>query len=938
MIRSNFIFIEKYQPEFARLCSQAEGYVYSDPQSAVVKLRCFAEKYVGFIYRELSISSDGTKNLFELIDNAAFQNAVEDCVVDKLHLIRMKGNRAAHNSVASVEDALSLVKESFFLCVWVYMTYYDGLTQPFPKYQAPEAKPIAENRFQQDLLQAKAELEAAQKEHSQLRQRIEKSEAELNEAKQSQIKDAGQRAVATYDFEPVATLNAIRMIDVFSEYQLTDGQAKLVSELEEFLSNRDSDAFILKGYAGTGKTFITKGLTEYFKIVRRNFVLAAPTGKASKVIANKTQCEAYTIHKTIYSFKDVKEYTEDLLDGSETYKFYADLAVNSLSVDTVYIVDESSMISDVYSENEFFRCGSGHLLKDFLKFVNLDHNDHRKKVIFIGDDAQLPPVGMKASPALDPSYLAAEYGVLSSSYELTEVVRQKADSGVLHNAIAIRMALKDGVFNKLDFDLNFPDVEHIVHENVISQYLDSCQHQINGESIIVASSNNDVAAFNRRIREEFFPGIVDVCANDKLMAVTNSDAYGFFISNGDFGRVREVSPKTESRTITLRRKSKETGKMEETEVVLRFRYLNVGFRDLEGKPRWFNAYIIENLLYSDKPALSSDESKAMYLDFCIRHKSLKPNTVEFKNALRVDPYFNALRVKFGYAITCHKAQGSEWNNVFVKCSTYQSQLSADYFRWLYTAITRTSNKLYLLDPPRIKLGAGIKVVGNPGLIHSVSPSDTKRLSGDAEPMFSKTIAVDTQALSLNTPDETFGIPLENGFLISLLTQVKSLACGADICIDELDHKQYQEVYFFSRGPNSARVNIIYNGKQKITSLSLPELSPLGSELLSLLAPLKGRVITALVSGEPALEFGEPFLKEFYELLKTKACEHDIDIPRVEDRQYSQRYWFHQLGDDAVVDIYYNAKKQFTTCNPLNNLSSSTILLNQAVDIIKNGLS
>jgi len=734
------------------------------------------------------------------------------------------------------------------------------------------------------------------------------------------------------------------MADVFAEYKLTDGQAELITKLDGFLSGREHNVFLLKGYAGSGKTFITKGLTEYFRAIGRNYVLAAPTGKASKVIAAKTKSPAYTIHKTIYSFKDIKEYTDDQLDGSETYKFYAKLAVNDLSVDTVYIVDESSMIADVYNESEFFRCGSGYLLQDFLKFVNLDHNDHHKKVIFIGDDAQLPPVGMKTSPALNSSYLAKKYGLISDGYELTEVVRQKSGSGVMENSIAMRKSLKENVFNQLDFNLNFSDVAHVDHQDLIAKYLESCGHKINAESIVIAHSNTDVAAYNRRIREEFFPGVLEVCANDKVMATTNSDAHGFFISNGDFGQVRKILGDTEVRTSTLRRKSEDTGDVEEISVSLQFRRVEAGFRDLEGIVHFFEVNIIESLLYSDTPTLSSDENKALYLDFCIRYPKLKRGSVEFKNTLRSDPYFNALRLKFGYAITCHKAQGSEWNHVFVKCKTHQSQLCAEYFRWLYTAITRTAKNLYLLEEPHIKLGAGIKAVSDPGIV-LVGGYEKQQggigLIDDGAPVVdivatSPTSVPDNQSPFVNNQDSYFGIPSTNSFLLNLLEQVRRHLSAVDVSIYDIHHQQYQEAYFFTRGAESARVNISYNGQKKITSVTLPQTSELGGELLLQFEALKDRVITTTISAGTALEFDEPFLNEFYQRLKANAYEADINISQVENQQYSQRYWFQKLGETAVVDIYYNKKKRFTSCDPKKNMSSSKDLLNKAVTLITEG--
>ena len=154
----------------------------------------------------------------------------------------------------------------------------------------------------------------------------------------------------------------------------------------------------MKGYAGTGKTFIIKGLTEYFREIRRNYILSAPRGKASKVIEEKTKSKAFTIHKTIYSNTDLKEYKSS--EDDRTYKFYFELARNKNSIDTIYIVDEASMVSNIYNEMEFFRFGSSFLLQDLMKYINLDQNDHNKKMIFIGDNAQLPPVGMNFLPAL----------------------------------------------------------------------------------------------------------------------------------------------------------------------------------------------------------------------------------------------------------------------------------------------------------------------------------------------------------------------------------------------------------------------------------------------------------------------------------------------------------------------------------------------------------
>lgn len=939
MDQSNFSFIKRYQPSLYELAARAESYVHSDPQSALVKLRCFAEAFVGYIYRELKLPTYGAKKLAEKIENAAFVDAVEDCVVDKLTLIRLKGNSAAHlhnpNGFSSAE-ALEVNQEAWFLAAWVFVAFHGGKVSDLPKYMPPKPASDKTNELEAALQSKSAALANALAELEAIEQQQEKALTEAggqdeqpNQRRIEQIKASGQEAVRLFDFESSATRAKIRLADLYAEYELTDGQAELVKELQGFLSSPTDKVFLLKGYAGTGKTFITKGLTKYFKALRRNYVLSAPTGKAAKVLSTKTQCPAFTLHKTIYSFEGLSEFRVDELEGTETYKLYAKLAVNELSADTVFIVDESSMISDVYNESEFFRCGSGYLLKDFLKFVNLDHNDHGKKIIFIGDDAQLPPVGMSFSPALDPQYLAKEYDLKTNEFELTEVVRHKIESGVMNNAITMRNALKANVFNQLDIDLSLPDVKHVEHADLIDFYLQSCDRKINSRSIVIAHSNADVAAYNRRIREEFFPGQSEVCSKDKLMVISNSDHFGFFISNGDFGQVMRVNGETELRQVPIRRRSEETGQVEELIIPLRFRDVRVRFRDLEGDVQEFDAKIIETLLYSDSPTLSSDQNKAIYIDFCIRHPSLKRNSLEFKETLRTDPYFNALRVKFGYAITCHKAQGSEWENVFVKCKTHQNQMCADYFRWLYTAITRTSKQLYLLDEPHIRMGSGAKVVSSPGM--DFAPTITAQKPFETRPKYSS-VPKGPSAV------KDFGISDTNMFLNGILRLVREALSTSGIEISAIEHHQYSEAYHLVRGAESGRINLIYNNQCKITSINVASDNPMTRDAQELLKPIVGRVIANTpADNSKQWSFGDEFLNDLHHAVERALAGSGISVTNVKEHNFAQRYTCQRASDVAVIDIFYNKKKQVTKYSPLKNMSSSNELLAETLDLLSQGL-
>ncbi len=943
MQSNNFQPLKTRWPQLYEHASFAERYVYSDPHTATIKLRCFAETLVGILYRELNLPSEPADGFFEKLNAQFFQDIVGVFVVQKLHAIRVLGNKAAHGRTMETEAALSLVKEAYLVGQWFYKTYSAEVYDEYPSYIAPvkpadqlgELSQIKEKLAEQlaaskeELARLEASEKAAQAEVAALNQ-------SLDQAKLQTFKNSATHAASTIDFQPENTRRLISIHDTFAEYTLNDGQSELVKRLDQFLNNKTENVFLLKGYAGTGKTFITKGLTEYFRAIGRNYVLAAPTGKASKVIARKTKSPAYTIHKSIYSFDDIVEYRDDDVDGTETFKFYAKLAVNERSADTVYIVDEASMIPDIYQEAEFFRFGSGYLLTDFVKFVNLDHNDHSKKVIFIGDDAQLPPIGMSYSPALNKDYLFREHHLHSTGFELTEVVRQKAESGVIANAIPLRKALKAGVFNQLDVDLSYPDVAKVKYQDLMPRYLESCGDKINGESIIIAHSNSDVADYNHMIREHFFPGSEEVMSGDKVMAVANSNAYEIFISNGDFGLIRKVIGNSEKRTVTLKRRIPDSSKVEEIEVTLVFRDVEVGFKDIEDDSHFFQAKILEDLLYNKEPGLSSDQNKALYLDFCMRNKSLPRKSVEFKHALKTDPYFNALRLKYGYAITCHKAQGSEWNHVFVKCQTHQSQLTADYFRWFYTAITRASQKLYLLDPPRRKGGDDIIIVSNPGI--GVSPLPAMAA---VKPTPVSAPSDVPQTSSVGAPDDldTFGIPESAPFLLEILKEVRKLVDGKGVVIDSLTHNQYQEAYFFNRDGEVARIDVSYTRKSKVASVTAPQWAELSAELIEILSPLQG-LLVATASAEPIqeLRFEKPFLNDFHEKVLRLAAENNIAIQNVVEQQWSQRYTFTRDKEVAVYDVFYNGRSQFTKCQRLITACSPGALVRDVEKLLTEGMS
>lgn len=694
----------------------------------------------------------------------------------------------------------------------------------------------------------------------------------------------------------------------FKKYDLTNDQATLVQKLDKFLHSNDSNCFLLKGYAGTGKTFITKGVTEYLNEIRRNYILAAPTGKAAKVIQEKTNSEANTIHKTIYSDKDLKEYQTD--EDGKTIKFYFELAVNNNSNDTVYIFDEASMVSDVYSEMEFIRFGSGCLLQDLFKYINLDNNEHNKKIIFIGDNAQLPPVGMKFSPALNTKYLQENFRVKLEEFELTNVVRQKENSGILKNSIDIRKTLNTKIYNHLEIDTSSSDVESLEHINFMDKYLEVCNNKMDKNTMVIAYTNASVNDYNQAIRAKFFTNINQVNINDKIMILSNNSSSGIFLSNGDFGLITQIFSDTEHRPVRLKRKNSETKEVENVDVDLYFRKIELLVRDIDGRLHKINCIIIENLLFSERPNLSSDENKAIYLDFVMRNPHLKPNTKEWKDSIKSDPYFNALKVKFGYAITCHKAQGSEWENIFLNCKSQQSYLSEGYFRWLYTALTRASKNLYTLDEPHI----GITDTFNKSSIHMEHINDS---------------FIQDEALENNTlKSNPFNI--QDKFLLAIYQKIATIIESNNIKILDLQHNQNQEQYTFKSNNEQSRVAIYYNAKDIITTISPMETNNLSNLIKAILEPLKNHVLT--IENHTDFIFTENFLEEFYLSIKDKLGDKNIIISNIEHLNYMERYNFSRNSEIAIIDFYYNRRGQFRSPTP-NNKSNSRQLIQDVLEAI-----
>ena len=420
---------------------------------------------------------------------------------------------------------------------------------------------------------------------------------------------------------------------------------------------------ILQGYAGTGKTSVMSALVKTLPLFNYKYLLLAPTGRAAKVLSSYTQKSAFTIHKIIY------KQVADPKSGQLRFR-----RVKNYNKDTIFVVDEASMLSE---GNSFGETG---LLKDLLAFV-FEHNSN--KLLLIGDTAQLPPVGQTFSAGLDKQHVEDVTGKKVLFAELNEVMRQNESSGILMNATELRKIL---VADKLDIRLRTNGLEDIFQMSA-ERLADGLNYAYDKfgmhETIVICRSNRDAVQYNKHIRDQLLFRSEEIEAGDMLMIVRNNyfyvpdDAPSGFLANGDFVEIRKVVSFEELYDLRF--------------ATLRLQLIN----DQESEP--FEAKVVLDTLHTNSPALTQDQNKELY-EAVLEDYTDITDKKELNEALRIDPYLNALQIKFSYAITCHKSQGGQWQAVFVDQGYLTEELiNTEFVRWLYTAVTRATTQLFLIN-------------------------------------------------------------------------------------------------------------------------------------------------------------------------------------------------------------------------------------------------
>lgn len=675
-----------------------------------------------------------------------------------------------------------------------------------------------------------------------------------------------------------------------TDFTLTSSQREAVAAFRDFLGS-DAQVFMLKGAAGTGKTTL---VTEFLKLLEdegRDFGLMAPTGRAAYIIAAKTGKPAFTIHRSIYSFSNLKpvsaaEVDADV-DGAVSLRY--SLKVNSSPLSTVYIVDESSMVSDKASENEAFSFGSGCLLSDLFKYAS------GRKIIFVGDYAQLPPVGMNSSPALDKDYIERKFGCGVAEIMLREVMRQSEGSVMLANAAKIR----DSIERKTFVEFKLDDVTDSKREDadLLAPYYRLSASAPSAKAAIIAYSNKQAADYNFAVRRHYYG--VDaprLRSGDLLMVCRNNYSFELELFNGNIVQVEACQPDAE---VIRRHVGVKVGKGRIEYVDLAFRKATIRFAAC-GKPVSLNVMLLDNFLDDRSGAVGGLLAQALIVDFnnrlpapvkehineirrwlkskeilTLRQRELRDIYV---NLLCHDPYYNSLICKYGYAMTCHKAQGGEWDNVFVDMCRFGGTSNENYFRWAYTALTRASRMLWHFHAPEFDYISNL-------VVEEIKPAPKIKVSIYAG---------------------------EGNFLDARFARIRRCAEKLGLSVAEDRSKSYQHIVKFAGGDSDYAEFQLWYGAKGYSARGINAkdalLSASSEEFAAQCVPLVDESLAP--ESVPFAAPGRPFAEKLVAFVRSQLEETGIQLLDIAGESYQDV--FHLKADGlAQIGFFYTDKGNYT---------------------------
>ena len=709
----------------------------------------------------------------------------------------------------------------------------------------------------------------------------------------------------------MTTLESNPMNPMPRKFEANQGQQKALAAFEQFLAS-PAAVFILRGSAGTGKTTIINVMTRLLNTRQRSWVALAPTGRAARNLGVQAKCEASTIHSAIYTMSDMKVAGESHDDSDAPLRVVFKLK-NENSLSQVFIVDESSMVGDQDLSSDDLQFGSGRLLHDLMQFARLGKVGTAvpsgSKMVFIGDAAQLRPFGEDNSPALCATYLREHFQVESVECELTEVMRQASGNAILDGATKLRDAIGGAVFHTFDLSAVGDEIVAASSEEAVSHI--EREYRSGKSSLLITFSNAQALPFNRAVRGRLW-GDEAAPLRDGDILLVNRNSAATNLLNGDLLSVVQVGHSTEVRTVKL--------KGVEYPVSLVFRSVVVVDQGVVGSPRAIECLVLENLLDSPERDLTRHERQALFVDFTLRHPRLKRNSAEFALAWRSDRYVGALEVKYGFALTCHKAQGGEWDSVVVDFTDGRGQCNEDYFRWAYTAVTRAKCKLLTIRAPKFSA------------FSTMNWGDAQQ----SDPV-SDSVAVKSDEVDARATDPDFSkFKFENcpPKLYSHFQALRAAFAEKGIAITSVRHCAYLEKYTVTRGTEPIEFEFFYKKIGEVSNQPSVRSSPQDSQCGAAVQEVLNRVQFNRPADAGSLD---PFQVEFRRRIELAIEGSGVRVVSCEKMDYRLRVTFHEGGRQGTIDFMHGKKQNWTTIQECGGAGRSGGILERVRELVRGKL-
>lgn len=725
-----------------------------------------------------------------------------------------------------------------------------------------------------------------------------------------------------------------------SESELTKHQKKAFREIENFFKNSDERIFILKGLSNSGKSFVVKQLLIYLQSLNIGTTLLASTSKIAESIRIQNKYDRVTsLYTLIYNFNEsntsVDTNANINIEESNNFetieKIHYGYKSNYDDPSMVYIVDNAELLSDDYTSFELIEFGTGKLLEDFITYSEIKEASNNRKIIFVGDDKQLLRGDQNLS-SLSTNHIKGTYGVSVKTFKLNEQIYDSSLTTINSNILNLRMNLEASIFNNLNLYFDDTTFTELNEESFISHYVLLSPK----DTIILEHTNKQAKKINEQVRRllgrEKYLSKGDRVVLHNNISVIDDFNQSFHFANGEYAEVVEIN-------------NEEKYSVSKKKVDLTFRNIRLKF---ENNEKEINALIIENFFLSDSSDLNKDELIALHIlanqnfSNLTNHEKFEilksisfakgiTELSEFENKLnfeqkdfnrflsskkvlrdirkfylRKDYYLNAAKIRYGYCITCHRSQGFKWPNVIINCENNLSKTNENYFRWLYTAFTRTSAKLFLINPP------------------SISPMMKLKLSENANIPISSNIDVlliPENYVDINRVQNEIKFSEDRPHLIAfykiLLESLKEHCKVVNI-----DHNNYQECYYIKVVDTIYKFRFGYNGKfhfkkpkSKVT--------------------LENEIINSIFDGKTITQFPDNFLQSFYEILSTHLLEIGIRVQSIEHNNNSETYSIVRGIEILNCIFYYTSDQFFTTVQILQ--ANSTKLIDEFKTIINTKL-